>query len=380
MGSTPYQKEGSQRTAREHLGARLSTLPLMMIASAKIRHVICTAAWLTVATIVPGFSQSNPDIQTFFRDKIGLSKDQISDIRSGKAVAKALPSRVPSEVFLFGAIYIHAAPESYLQFERDFDRRRELPAFWDLVVFSNPPRLSDLKNFALDNDEIQDLKKCTPGDCRMQLPASSIDKFHRSIDWSAPDVYEQVNRLLQKTALERLLAYQKDGNQVLGIYNDKHDPTVVPEQFAYMLTYTKALPAHLPDFYTYLLAYPNAKPLNVQDTFYWARVKFGLKPTLRVVHLLTMYGNPTDAVAYAFAEKQLYSSHYFQTALDLSFCIRATDHPKQPGFYLITVMGSEQAGLTGFKGSIVRKAAVGRSLSHLQSVLTNIRNTLENNQ
>ena len=175
MGSTPYQKEGSQRTAREHPGARLSTLPLMMIASAKIRHLICTAAWLTVSTIAPGFSQSNPDMQTFFREKIGLSKDQISDIRSGKAVAKALPSRVPSEVFLFGAIYIHAAPESYLQFERDFDRRRELPAFWDLVVFSNPPRLSDLKNFALDNDEIQDLKKCTPGDCRMQLPASSIE-------------------------------------------------------------------------------------------------------------------------------------------------------------------------------------------------------------
>ncbi len=353
---------------------------LTMIPTAKIRSLICTAAWLIAASIVPVFSQSNPDVQTFFRQDIGLTKDQIADIRGGKAVAKALPSRTPSEVFVFGAIYIHAAPESYLQFERDFDRRRELPAYWDLVVFSNPPRLSDLENFALDNDEIQALKKCTPGDCQMQLPASSIEKFHRSIDWSAPDVYEQVNRLLQKTALERLLAYQKDGNPVLGTYNDKHDPTVVPQQFTYMLSYHKALPAHLPDFYTYLLAYPNAKPLNVEDTFYWARVKFGLKPTLRVVHLITMRGNPTDAVAYAFAEKQLYSSHYFETALDLSFCVRASDNPKQPGFYLIMTMGSEQAGLTGAKGSIVRKAAVGRSISHLQNALTKIRTALENNQ
>jgi hypothetical protein len=332
-----------------------------------------------VATAVPGFSQSNADLQKFFREDIGLSKDQIADIRSGKAVVKAMPSRTPSEVFLFGAIYIHATPESYFQFERDFDRRRELPAYWALVVFSNPPQLSDLKNFALDSDEVQDLKKCTPGDCRMQLPASSIEEFHRSIDWSAPDVNEQVNRLLQKTALKRLLAYQKDGNQVLGVYNDKHDPTVVPQQFAYMLTYTKALPAHLPDFYSYLLAYPNAKPLNVEDTFYWARVKFGLKPTLRVVHLITMHGNPTDSVAYAFAEKQLYSSHYFETALDLSFCVRGSDNPKQPGFYLIMAMGSEQAGLTGAKGSIVRKAAVGRSVSHLQNALTKIRATLEGN-
>ena len=351
---------------------------LMKVPVSAIRSFVRTIALLILVSIC-GHSQSNPDIQTFFRQDVGLTKSEIADIRSGKAVVKAMPSRTPAEVFLLGAIYIHAAPESYLQLERDFDRRRELPAYWALVVLSNPPQLSDFKNFALDSDEVQDLKKCTPGDCRMQMPASSIEEFHRSIDWSAPDVNEQVDRLLQKTALKRLLAYQKDGNQALGVYNDKHDPTVVPEQFAYMLTYTKALPARLPDFYTYLLAYPSAKPHNVEDTFYWARVKFGLKPTLRVVHLLTMRGSPNDPVAYAFAEKQIYSSHYFETALDLSFCIRGDD-PKQPGFYLIMAMGSEQAGLTGAKGSIVRKAAVGRSVSHLQNALTNIRTALESNK
>jgi hypothetical protein len=154
----------------------------------------------------------------------------------------------------------------------------------------------------------------------------------------------------------------------------------VPQQFAYMLSYDKVLPERLPDFYHYLLAYPNAKPANVEDTFYWARVKFGLKPTLRVVQVSTMRGDPAGSVAYAVAEKQLYASHYFETALDLSFCIRGSDDPKHPGFYLIMAMGSEQAGLTGVKGSIVRKAAVGRSVSNLRNALTNIKNTLEGNQ
>jgi len=348
---------------------------------AVIRSAIRTAAWMILigAAALPGCSQSTLDLQTFFRQDIGLSEDQIAAVRSGKAVAKALPSRAPAEVFLFGAIYIHAAPESYLQFARDFDRRRERPAYWALGVFGNPPKLSDLKDFSFDNDEIQALKKCTPGDCQIQMPAGSIKEFHRSINWSADDVNEQVNRLLQKTALDRLLAYQREGNQALGVYNDKHDPTVVPEQFAYMLNYAKALPAHLPDFYTYLLSYPNAKPPNVEDTFYWARVKFGLKPTLRVVQMVTMRGDSADPVAYAIAEKQLYSSHYFETAMDLSFCIRGKDHGK-PGFYLITAMGSEQAGLTGAKGAVIRKAAVGRSVSHLQNGLTAIKNTLEGNQ
>ena len=186
-----------------------------------------------------------------------------------------------------------------------------------------------------------------------------MEELHKSINWSASDVNDQVNQLLQKAILQGLLAYQHEGNSALGAYNDKSDPVEVPKQFAYMLSYDKVLPKHLPDFYHYLLAYPNAKTANVEDTFYWAKVKFGLKPTLRVVQVVTMRGNPGDQIAYAIAEKQLYSSHYFETALDLSFCVRGNDDPKQPGFYLIMAMGSEQTGLTGVKGSIVRKAAVG---------------------
>ena len=147
-----------------------------------------------------------------------------------------------------------------------------------------------------------------------------------------------------------------------------------------MVGYSKALPTYLPDFYRYLLDYPQGKPANVENSFYWARVKFGLKPTLRIVHVLTMRGNPGDPIAYAMAEKQLYSSHYFETALDLTFCVRDTTDPKQLGFYLIMVMGSEQAGLTGAKGAIVRKAAVGRSVSNLQNALTTIKRTLEGSQ
>lgn len=207
-----------------------------------------------------------------------------------------------------------------------------------------------------------------------------MEEFHRSINWSVPEVSEQVNQHLQRAAVQRLLAYERDGNQALGIYNDKPNPTEVPKQFAYILSYAKALPERLPDFYRYLLDYPNAKPANVEDTFYWARVKFGLKPTLRVVHVVSMRGDPAEPMAYAVAEKQLYSSHYFETALDLSFCIREGNDPKQPGFYLIMVMGSEQAGLTGAKGSIIRKVAVGRSVSNLRDALTTIMNALEGNE
>ena len=344
-------------------------MPLSAIATAALMILMFTA-------VLPVFAQ-DPKLMKFFQDSVALTPDQIAAIRNGQPVAKNLPSRTPAEVFLFGAIYIHATPESYLRFAQDFDRLRELPNYLALEVFSNPPRASDLKDFSFDNDDIKALKNCKPGDCLIQMPASSIEALQSSVDWSAPDVGDQVNRQLRKTALQRLLDYQQQGNPVLGVYNDKRDPTEVPQQFAYMLSYSKALPENLPDFYQYLLDYPKARPGNVEDSFYWARVKFGLKPTLRIVQMVTLHGSPSDPVAYAIAQKQLYASHYFETALDLSFCVRGTDDSKQPGFYLIMAMGSEQAGLTGFKGSIVRKTAVGRSVSNLENALRDIKTTLE---
>jgi hypothetical protein len=345
------------------------------------RNLISTVLLLLpmVASAQSGTSQASPDLETYFRKYIGLSQDQIASIRSGQTVTKTLPSRTPAEVFLFGAVYIQAAPEKYLQFARDYDRLRKIPNNLAFGAFSDPPRLSDLKDFAFDKSEIGDLKNCKPGDCQIQMPASGMGELHKSINWSAADVNDQVNQLLQKAVLQGLIAYQREGNVALGAYNDKHDPTEVPKQFAHMLSYGRALPVYLPDFYRYLLDYPKAKPANVENNFYWAKVKFGLKPTLRVVHVVTMRGDPADQVAYAIAEKQLYSSHYFETALDLTFCVRGIEGNREPGFYLIMVMGSEQAGLTGAKGSIVRKAAVGRSVSSLKEALTNIKNTLESN-
>jgi hypothetical protein len=321
--------------------------------------------------------QSDPHIEAFLRENIGLSDDQIAAIHSGQPIVKPLPPRMPAEVLLFGGVYIHAAPETYFQYARNFDRLRQVPGFLALGVFTDPPQLSDLNGFAFDSEDVKDLKSCEPGNCRIQMPATSIEALHRSIDWSAPDVDEQVNQRLQKGALERLLAYQREGNAALGAYNDKHDPTNVPEQFAYLLSYDNALPQHVPDFYHYLLSYPQGKPSHFEETFYWAKVKFGLKPTLRIVHMVTMRGKPSDPIACAIAQKQLYSSHYFRTALDLSVCVRDSSDPKHQGFYLIRALGSEQGGLIGPKGAIVRRAAVSRAVSNLQEGLASIRDTIE---
>jgi hypothetical protein len=81
--------------------------------------------------------------------------------------------------------------------------------------------------------------------------------------------------------------------------------------------------------------------------------------------------------AGAVAIKQLYASHYFHTALDLSVCVRDTTDSGRRGFYLVTLKSSAQDGLTGVKGSALRKIVVDKSRSSLESALASIKQTVE---
>jgi hypothetical protein len=332
---------------------------------------------LLAAFAKPVFSQSNTDLQTFFQQNIGLSRNQISSIQSGHAVAKALPSPNPAEVFVFGAIYINAAPESYLALASNIDALRKLPNFLDIREFSDPPRLSDLDGFTLEPDDIKELQKCKPGNCEVQLPQDAIEEFQRSVDWSSPNTAAQANHVAQQMALQALLKYQQGGNAALGIYRDKSDPTRVADTFRSLVGQSKALPVYLPDLDHYLLDYPNAKSTDIESQFYWEKVKFGLKPTLRIVQAIAYRGGSSKGPALAVAVKQLYASHYFETALDLTVCVRDTQDQGRHGIYLITLKGSQQAGLTGLKGGIVRKVAVDKTRSSLEQGLTTIKQQLE---
>jgi hypothetical protein len=313
----------------------------------------------------------------FFRDYVGLHEDQIADIRNGKAVAKIVESRTPDEVFVFGSVYINSTPDKYLKFASDLDELRRLPNYLAVRQFSNPPQLSDLDGFTLEADDIKQLKNCEPGRCDVQLPSEAMDAFKQSVNWSSPDAANQVNQIGQKMALEALERYIQGGNTALGTYRDKHNPAAVADTFYALLSRSKALPVYLPELDRYLLEYPEARSKNIQSEFYWEKVNFGLKPTLRIVQTIIYRGPRATDPAYAIAEKQLYASHYFETALDLTVCVLDQANPERPGFYLITLKGSQQAGLTGLKGSIVRKVAVDKTRSSLERALEAIKQRLE---
>lgn len=106
------------------------------------------------------------------------------------------------------------------------------------------------------------------------------------------------------------------------------------------------------------------------------RSVFGLKPTIRLNHAV-MYRGRTQGREFAtLAIKQLYATPYFHTALDVSACI--TDGTNGlPGFYLLTLKGSHQEGLTGVRGSLLRRVVVGKTRDSLERALAAIKRTVE---
>src|SRR5215472_615379 len=319
-------------------------------------------------------AETSDEPYKFFRVFAGFHEEQIAAIRSGKAVAKVIESPTPDEVYVFGSVYVEGTPESYLKLASDIDALRKLPSYLAIQSFSDPPQLSDLEAFTLEEQDITELKNCKTEHCQVQLPIEAIEEFQQSINWSAPDVADQVNRLARRLALQALQEYMQGGNAALGAYRDKKHPAAVAETFASLLGRFEALPVYLPELSQYLLEYPKTKSDNVQAGFYWEKVNFGLKPTFRIIQKIVYRGTIGKEPAYAVAEKQIYASHYFETALDLTVCVKDA---QRPGFYLITAKGSKQAGLTGLKGSIVRKVAVDKTRSSLERVLAMLKQELE---
>jgi hypothetical protein len=200
----------------------------------------------------------------------------------------------------------------------------------------------------ISDKDFGDLKDCGLGHCVLKLGADAVQTLRGEVDWRKPTARADANALFRRFAFQYVNGYREGGNARLAVYRDHDRPTVVATEFRSMIDRLPRLGAELPDLTRYLLEYPNAPLANSTDFLYWQETDFGLRPTVRISHLV-IQERPDRTV---IASKMLYSSHYFWTALDLRVLLR--DAARGPGFWLITVNRSRSDGLSGFTGRMIR--------------------------
>jgi hypothetical protein len=329
---------------------------------------------------VASLGQSVQPLPAALFAQLGLNEKQRADIDAGRPVARVLDWGKPSEVYVFGAVYIDGSPDAYLKTARNISKLAASPGYLGIGELPATATGADLGGLTLDPDDIKALKSCRQGNCDVQLPTASIQAFHDAVNWSQPDAASQATGLARGMVLDLIHEYRRGGNDALGAYRDKENPARVATQFETMVSRSAELPDVLPELREYLLRYPDADLPGADSFFYWEKVNFGLKPTIRVNHGVVYRAPARGGDISVVAIKQLYASHYFHTALDVSVCVGDPAKPGRRGFYLITLKSSEQDGLTGVKGSVLRKVVVDKTRSSLESALGSIKHAVEGGQ
>jgi hypothetical protein len=309
--------------------------------------------------------------------QVGLTPQQTAAIDAGKPVAKVLSWGGPSEVFVFGAVWVNGSAGTYLKTARNVTQLAKSPGYLGVGELPAAITGADLSALTLDPDDIKALKSCREEACDVQLPNTAIKAFQDAVNWSQADASSQASGLARGMILDLVREYRRGGNAALGVYRDKQNPARVAAQFETMVGRSAALPDVLPELRKYLLQYPDADLPGADSFFYWEKVNFGLKPTIRVNHGVIYRAAAGSGDISVVAIKQLYASHYFHTALDVSVCVSDALKPERRGFYLITLKSSEQDGLTGMKGSILRKIVVDKTRTSLETGLASVKAAIE---
>jgi hypothetical protein len=232
-----------------------------------------------------------------------------------------------------------------------------------------PPAPEDLRALSLENDEIEDLKRCVVGDCKVKLSAAMIARLRSGVDWVAPDYRPAADRLFRSMLSDYVRDYLARGNAALVEYNDRAGAVRLGEEQPALLGSLPYVKDSAPEFAAYLQSFPRAELPGVENTLHWSEVKLGLKPVILFTHTATYTRRYDDAPQILVATKQLYATHYFDSSLSLTLLTRAAVGEGQAATYLLYANRSRLDTLGGLFGGVRRRVIETQVLDGLRAVL-----------
>lgn len=330
--------------------------------------ILAVTLGLLVLTQGPTISAAT-SLEAFLRERLRLTPAQVSAVVRGEAVAVDVASSLAREIVVGGVVHIDTPPERLVELVEDIERLESGEGFLHTKRLSEPPVLDDFASLELPASDIADLKVCRPGKCNVKLGQGAFDAL-KTIDWKAPDHVAKANVLARQMALDYVNAYRKGGNDELAVYRDSEHPQFIAKEFTNMIKRVQDLPGPISALAQYLVEYPGGtRPPGTKDFFYWSLAEFGLKPVVRINHVVIVPGEAASQTRYVIATKQLYASHYFHTALELRAVVDDSARPGQT-HYLFVLNAARSDGLTGMFGNLVKAKARTGSREGLQKALT----------
>jgi hypothetical protein len=327
---------------------------------------------LPASSTAAGAQPSFPSLlASFLSEEAHATPSDREALLAGNPLVKLLDADPATEIAVFGAVWVNAPRRLYVEQVKNIEAFERGGAFRITKRISDPPSAGDFAALTISDQDFADLKNCKIGDCVFKLDALGLQTLRAEVDWRKPTAKADATALFRRLALDYVRGYREGGNARLGVHRDRERPTFVANEFQSMIDRLPRLAAELPDLRRYLLEYPNTTLKNSNDFLYWQETQFGLRPTVRISHLLIQDTSDQTVVA----SKMLYASHYFWTALELRVLLPDPAHG--PGFWLVTVNRSRSDGLSGFTGRVIRGRVRSEVEDGTRAALTAIKTRLE---
>ncbi|MFN2491550.1 MAG: hypothetical protein ABR501_01525 [Pyrinomonadaceae bacterium] len=309
------------------------------------------------------------DFHKVLRDKVAFDETAFAALSQGQTVVQLLPVQDKREVAVCGLVGVDVPAEIFLASFRDSMARKTNPAILEIGSFSRTPTLDDMSGLTMESRDLEDLKACIVGDCRLKLSAAMIERFQKEVNWQSPDYRIQATQLFRQMLLDYVRDYLARGDSALIEYNDKSKSVrIAEEQHAlmnapgYVNSFLSRLPQHQKGV--------SAADLHViENAIVWSKIKFGLKPVLAINHITIYKREQGSGPQILIASKQIYANHYFDSSLALTAFVNIPG--ASPGSYLVYENRSRADGLDGAFSGIKRGIVEDRTVDGLKTILEN---------
>jgi len=317
------------------------------------------------------------EFRNVLRDEATFSADDFSAIERGEMVVKVLPVNDKREVAVCGLMRTQTPVEASLRAFNLSMTQRNRKSILQLGKFSNPPAVEDLQALTLENRDIDDLKRCVIGDCKVQMSAAMIERMRTEVDWAAPDYRLQATRLFRQMLLEYVRDYLSRGDPALIEYHDQPREVRLDEEQRSLLDGSLYINNFAAEFTQYLKGFPNYELTEVENSINWVKIKFGLKPVTILTHVATYRRRAGGAPQIVVVSKQLYANHYFDSSLALTALISVPITSTTSDSYLLYTNRSRAGALAGSFRRLKRNLVEGEAFANLNAMLLQTRLNLE---
>lgn len=325
---------------------------------------------ITAATQTPAAPAAR-DPFAFLQPTIQITADDRRKIDGDSPLVRILPP-TGRELAVFGAIRVNADRDRVIAWVREIAAFKQSKYVLSIGRFSEPPRLEDLAGLSLDEKELDALRTCRPGHCKLKLAAAEMTALRRAADQAGDAWAPAVRSAFRQVVLDRVMAYRTRG--LAGLPTYESEKTVSTAAISTQLVERSAfLTGRLPRFAAYLARYPEARGDSVETFAYWSKERQADKPVVSVTQVSIMCGDGDAQPEVIVAGQQLFATHYMNGSLGLTLLLRGTEGQH----YLVYVNRTDIDVLDGPFAGLVRWIIRRRVKSEATGVLEELRRRLE---